>query len=404
MIKTILILIISLVSIDLYAQEISQWRGTNRDGIYNESGLLNKWPDGGPKLLWHFDELGDGHTSASVTGKGIYTTGMINGNGFVFAFDLKGKLLWKKEYGKEWTESHNGVRSTPLIINDKLYLLSAFGQLFCMSCTDGKTIWTIDLVKQYGARNIEWGITENLLHDGNALYCTPGGKDAAMVALDINTGKQIWKSIGIDEKSAYCSPMIINLSNKKILVTIMERSICGFDASTGALLWKSPFKMDPDVHPNTPVYKNGLLFCTSGYGLGSVMLKLSADGSTVSELWKNAKLDPKIGGVVVLNDRIYGTGDRNRSLFCIDWQTGNELFSVRNLAPANIIANNGLLYIYSESGKVSLVEPQADKFNIISSFSVPFGANPHWAHLVIKDKKLYVRHGTSLMVYDIASS
>ncbi len=404
MIKTISTLLLLLGGIGLSAQEISQWRGANRDGIYNESGLLNKWPDNGPKLLWHFDELGDGHTSASVTDKGIYITGMINGNGFIFAFDLKGKLLWRKEYGKEWTESHNGVRSTPLVINDKLYLLSAFGQLFCMSATDGKTIWTTDLVKQYGARNIEWGITENLLNDGNVLYCTPGGKEAALVALDINTGKQIWKSKGIDEKSAYCSPMIIKLSNKKILVTIMEKSICGFDAVTGSLLWKSPFKMDPDVHPNTPIYKDGLLFCTSGYGLGSVMLKLSADGSAVSEVWKNAKLDPKIGGVVVLNNRIYGTGDRNRSLFCIDWQTGKDLFSVRNLAPANIIANNGLLYIYSESGKVSLVEPQTDRFNIISSFPVPFGANPHWAHLVIKDKKLYVRHGTSLMVYDIASS
>ena len=132
------------------------------------------------------------------------------------------------------------------------------------------------------------------------------------------------------------------------------------------------------------------------------MLKLSADGSSVSELWKYALLDPKTGGVVVLNGRIYATGDKNRRLFCLDWQTGKELFSVRDLAPANIIANDGLLYIYSESGKVSLVEPKEDGINIISSFPVPFGSNPHWAHLVIKDKKLFVRHGTSLMVYDIA--
>jgi outer membrane protein assembly factor BamB len=401
--KSFFLILLLIVCITINAQEISQWRGMNRDGIYTETGLLKKWPDSGPKLLWHYDELGDGHTSASVTGTDIFTTGMINGKGYVFAFDTDGKLLWKKEYGTEWAESHNGVRSTPLVVNDKLYFLSAYGQLFCLNCSDGKTVWTIDLIKSYGARNIEWGITENLLFDDNVLYCTPGGSDAAMIALDMKTGKQIWKSKGNGEKSAYCSPIMVKILNKKILVTIMEKSICGFEAATGVLLWKSPFKMDPDVHPNSPIYIDGKIFCTSGYGLGSVMLKLSNDGNSVSEVWKDASCDPKIGGVVVVNGRIYGTGDRNRKFFCLDWNTGKELFSTRTLAPANIIADNGLLYVYSESGTVSLVEPKTDGINVISSFPVPYGTNTHWAHLVIKNKKLYVRHGTSLMVYDIAA-
>jgi len=401
--KILITLLFAAIFISVSAQEVVQWRGQNRDGIYNESGLMKKWPDGGPKLIWHYEGLGDGHTSAAVTSKALYTTGMVNGMGNIYAFDLSGKLLWKKEYGKEWDESHNGVRSTPLVVKDKLYFMSAYGQLFCMNSSDGKTVWTIDLAKQYGARNITWGMTENLLFDGNVLYCTPGGENAAMVALDINTGKEVWKSKGIGEKSAYCSPMIVKLPNKKIIVNILQLSICGFDASTGALLWKHPFVMRPDVHPNTPIYKDGLLFCTSGYGLGSLMLKLSADGNSVTEVWKDATCDPKIGGVVLLNDRIYGTGDRNKKFFVLDWKTGKELYSTRELAPANIIANEGLLYVYSEAGTVNLVEPKPEGINIISSFPVPYGANPHWAHLVIKDKKLYVRHGTSLMVYDIAA-
>ena len=385
------------------AQNVAQWRGPNRNGIYNETGLLKKWPEAGPKLLWHFDELGEGYTSAAVTAQGVFITGMINGKGTVFALDPKGKMLWKKEYGPEWTDSHTGVRSTPLVIKDKLYLLSSFGKLFCMNCSDGQTVWKTDLVQQYGAENIQWGITENLLFDGNIVYCTAGGTGASLVALDINTGKEIWKSKTNGEKSAYCSPMMITLQNRKIIVTIMQYSICGFDATSGNQLWKSEFKMDPDVHPNTPVYINGYLYCGSGYGLGSVMLKLAGDGNSVSEVWKNQSCDPKMGGVVVLNGRIYGTGDKNRKLFCLDWKTGKELFSTKDLSPANIIADEGLLYVYSESGKVNLVEPQADKFTVINSFSVPSGAGPHWAHLVINDKKLYVRHGNSLMVYDIAA-
>lgn len=113
-------------------------------------------------------------------------------------------------------------------------------------------------------------------------------------------------------------------------------------------------------------------------------------------------MDPKIGGFVVLNDRIYGTGDFNRGFYCLDWKTGKVLFKTLQLAPANIIANDGLLYLYSEKGQVALVEPLVDKFNIISSFQVPMGEGPHWAHLVLYDKKLYVRHGSTLMVFDVA--
>ena len=390
----------------LTAQEVAQWRGPNRDGIYMETGLLNKWPDGGPKLLWHYDELGDGHTSAAVTTKAIFITGMVNGNGYVYSFDLNGKLLWKKEYGREWAESHNGVRSTPLVIGDKLYLESGYGNLLCMNTSNGSTVWAVDLVREYGARNIEWGFTENLLYDGNVLYCTPGGVDASVVALDRNTGKMIWKAKGIDEKSAYCSPMLVTLKDKKVLVTFLERSICGFDAGKGLLLWKFEHTVQPDVHPNTPIYKDGLLFCTTGYGKGSVMLKLSADGNSVTEVWKHARLDPKIGVVVAMNGKIYGSGDRNRFFFCLDWESGKENFSIKDIAvaPCNLIANEGLLYIYAESGTVSLAEPRADGINTISSFKVPFGTMTHWAHLVIKDKRLYVRHGTSLMVYDIAAN
>lgn len=397
-----ILIIVSCLSVS--GQDVAQWRGPYRNGIYNESGLLKKWPDAGPKLLWHFDELGDGHASAAVTGSAIYTTGMTEGKGFVFAFDLQGKLLWKREYAAEWTESHNGVRSTPLVINDKLYFFSSFGKLFCLKTENGQDIWTIDTFKDYGGRNITWGVTENLLYDGNILYCSPGGAEASVIAVDRNTGKLIWKSSGNSEKSAYCSPIMVQLASRKLLITMMEKSIHGFDAATGKLLWKFDHNTEPYVSPNVPIFIDGNLYCTSGYGLGGVMLKLSADGSSVTEVWKNSSLDTKMGGDVVLNGRIYGTGDRNRKFFCLDWQTGKELYSIKDLAPANIIANDGLLYVYSESGKISLIEPKTDGLNIISSLPVPFGANPHWAHLVIKDKKLYVRHGTSLMVYDISAN
>jgi outer membrane protein assembly factor BamB len=404
MTRAILSILLSLVCGSIIAQDVAQWRGPNRDGIYTETGLLKKWPDGGPKLLWHFDELGDGHTSAAVTGSGIYTSGMIDGTGYVFALDLSGKLLWKKEYGKEWAENWNGTRSTPLVIDDKLYVLSSYWKLVCMNTSNGQVIWSADLEKEYGAKNNEWGISENLLFDGNVLYCTPGGSRASMVALDRNTGKLIWKSKGNGNKSAYCSPIMIKVKNKKIIVTMMEKQVCGFDAATGVQLWQYEHINATGVHPNVPVYINGYLYCTSGYGKGGEMLKLSDDGSSVTEVWKTKDADSRTGGVIAMNGKIFASGDKNKKMFCLDWQTGKELYSSKEMAPATLIADDGLLYIYCESGKVYLAEPKEDGFNIISSFSVTLGANPHWAHLVIKNKKLYLRHGTSLMVYDIAAN
>lgn len=397
--------VIAIFCTHISAQEIVQWRGANRDGKYSEVGLLKQWPESGPKLLWHFDDLGDGHSSATVTASAIYISGTINGMGIVFSFDLSGKLNWKTEYGKEWVESWPGVRSTPLYVEGKLYIMSGLGKVVCLNADKGNVNWSVDLMTDYDGRNIVWGVTENLLVDGDKLYCTPGGVEANVIALDRNSGKLIWKSKGNGEQSAYCSPILIKIQNRGYVVTMTANSIIGIDASNGNVVWKHEQTNQYSVHANTPIYSDGFLYCVSGYGRGGVMLKLSDDGTSVSEVWRNSSLDNRMGGVVLLNGKIYGAGDKNRKWFVIDWKTGKELGSSDALTkPGNIIYADGMLYCYSETGEVALAEPKADGYNFIGRFKVPYGANQHWAHLVIKDKKLYVRHGTSLMVYSIASN
>jgi outer membrane protein assembly factor BamB len=402
--KFLSFLAVALFFAHVSAQEVVQWRGANRDGIYNETGLLKQWTENGPKLLWHYDDLGDGHTSAVVSKTGIFATGMVGDKGFVYSFDHAGKLLWKAEYGNEWTESWTGVRSTPLLYKDKLYILSALGKLLCMNAKDGQMIWSVDLFKDYDGVNIKWGVTENLLIDDNKLYCTPGGKNANLIALDPDSGKLLWKSSGNGEASAYCSPMIIKLKNKNLLVTHTANSILGIDAHDGKLLWRFEHTNKYSVQPNTPLYSNGFLFCFSGYGKGGVMLKLADDGSNVFEVWRNQSIDNQMGGVILLNGKIYGSGQNSHTWFCLDWATGKELYSEKIAGNGNIIFADGMLYCYGDNGEVVLVQPTDNGFKKISSFKVPFGANQHWAHLVISDKKLYVRHGASLMVYSIASN
>jgi outer membrane protein assembly factor BamB len=400
--KLLLVLTISLLCVQsILAQEIAQWRGANRDGIYNEAGLLTEWPDSGPTLLWHFDELGEGHASAAVTKDRIYTAGISNGIGYIFSFTLNGTLLWKLPYGEEWTESWPGVRSTPLIDDGKIYFLSGFGKLICMNADTGETVWILDVMKDLHGQNIKWGITENLLTDGTKLFCTVGGVDTNIVALDKNTGKLIWVSKGNGEKSAYCSPMLIKLPARTVFVTQTENSILGVDADTGNLLWRHDQPNKYSVHANTPLYHDGYLYCVSGYGQGGVMLEIVPDGSAKQEIWRNTSLDNRMGGFVLVNGNIYGSDDSNKAWWCLDWKTGKEIHSEKITNKGTIIFSDGMLYCYGDGGEIVLVQPLPEGFKKISSFKVPYGSAQHWAHLVIADGRLYVRHGNSLMVYDI---
>ncbi len=396
---------ISLVflSLLLTAQEIAQWRGPNRDGKYPETGLLKVWPEKGPKMLWHYDELGVGHASAAVTRERVFTAGTTEeGIGFVVALNHQGEKLWQTEIGQEWMDNFEGVRSTPLIHGDKLYIMSSYGYLACMNVEDGSIIWDVNVFEDFDGRQIKWGVTENLLIDGDKLFATPGGLEANVIALNKDTGELIWKSKGKQEVTAYCSPLVVERGGNRILMTQTASSILGLNAESGELLWSVDHPNKWSVQANTPIYKDGKAYFVSGYGKGGVQLQLSEDGTSVTELWRNTTLDDKHGGVVLVDGRIYGSGDK-KSWHCLDWETGEELYKSRMLKNGNIIYADGLLYCYSESGDIGIVDPKSNDFSLISSFEVPYGVKWHWAHLVIHNKKLYVRHGTSLMVYDIAA-
>lgn len=402
--KKVALLVSLFCSTLLFAQEIAQWRGENRDGIYNETGLLKKWPADGPKMLWHYDQLGDGHGSVAVTSDKIFISGTENSQGYVFAFDHSGKLIWKNAYGKEWFDSYDGARLTPLVVKDKLYLMSSYGKIVCMKSSDGKILWSKELFTDFDGRNIKWGVTENLAYDGDMLYCTPGGVKHNVIALNRHNGDLIWTSQGKGEKTAYCSPAIIKHKGKKILVTQTESFILGLDYKTGTLLWSHPQPNRYSVHANTPIYHEGQLFIVSGYGQGNVMLKLADDGNSVEELWREKVLDNRIGGLVLLDGIIYGSGDFSKKWGSLNWKTGELIKSDRIFnRSGTTIAADGLLYYYSETGEIGLVNPNNGNYELISKFEVPYGENQHWAHLVIHNKKLYVRHGSSLMVYDISS-
>lgn len=397
----LIFLLVALNSSILFSKIDSQWRGPNRNGNYPETNLLKTWPTDGPKQLLVISGLGTGFSSPAVTENKILITGMLDKTGYLFAYDLQGKLLWKSPYGSEWSGNYPGSRSTPTVVGQQVYCMSGMGQLSCFDVNNGKQIWSIDILKTFNAPNIEWGITESLLIDGENIICTPGGPDGNVVALNRMTGKTVWKSKGYGEKSAYCSPILVEHGKTRLIVTMTATSIIGVDADNGTFYWRHPHRTDYDIHANSPIYNNGYIYYVSGYGSGGALLQLSSDGKSIKEIWRNKELDSQIGAAVLVNGYIYGSGHNTRKWQCLDFKTGKIIYTSDKRGKGNIISADGMLYCYEESGQVLLLKADPTAYSQVSSFKVTLGTDQHWAHLVIKNGRLYVRHGDALMVYDI---
>jgi outer membrane protein assembly factor BamB len=392
------------ISSEILSGQFSQWRGPQRNGIYPDKGLLKAWPEKGPEMLWSYEGLGAGHGSVGLSKDKIFVLGMPDTTGVLYAFDFNGKLLWKKKYGLEWYENYTGTRSTPTIAGERVYFESGQGTVFCYNGNTGDKIWSIDLLNKFEAKNITWGMAESLLIEGDILFCTPGGKENNIVALNRFTGETLWTSSGNRQPSAYCSPIYIKHNKTSLIVTMSAESIIGVDALSGQCYWQVPQFQVNKIHANTPVYAGGLIYCSSDYektNSGLVALKLSDDGKSVTIEWRNENFKNLMGGIIVTDGHIYGSMYRKNLWCCLNASNGQILYSSDKFGDGNIIMADGMFYCYSEKGEIGLVSVNDSSFNVISKFQVPLGTDQHWSHPVISRGRLYVRHGNALIAYNL---
>ena len=385
---------------NLVITENSQWRGDGRNGVYHETDLLKTWRNNTPDLLWTYEGLGNGYTSAAVANERLYITGLLGERVFLFVFDLNGVLLAKKDVCYERTTAYPGPRSTVCVNDGKLYIYTALGKLHCLDEATLETVWTKYLFEDFDGANIRWGTAESPLIVGDKIFMTPGGATHNMVALNKHTGALIWSASGLGTPSSYCSPQFIDGYAAPIVVTNTHEHIIAFNANTGEMLWAHPQKNQRNIHPNTPFYSNGMILSTTGYKGGTLMLRLKDGGKAVEQVWKN-DADNQIGGVVKIGDYAYTTGHNNRGFYCMDWNTGEIKYRVNNHAACAIVAADGMIYCYSDKGDMLLVKPNPDRFDVVSRFKITLGTNEHWAHPVIHHGVMYVRHGDALMAYKI---
>ncbi len=387
-----------------------QWKGLKQDNKSTETGLLKKWPAEGPAKLWSYEGLGAGYSTVSIADGCIYTTGITDASGNLTCLDLNGKLLWKQSYGPEWTKNFPAARSTPTIDGGKVYVISGLGQVACFDAKTGKPLWQKDSYTEYEGQFGNWGLTQSPVIDGDQLFFFVCGKKATVIAMDKNTGKTLWASPSLNDEPAYCTPLVFEWNGKKQLTGYTSNHLIGVDTQTGNILWKvAVLDYSPGAvryaHPNTPVFRNGRIFGTSGYNMGSVMVELDPNGTSSKQVWTNVDFDNHHGSVVLVGDYIYGAnwnGNGNGNWICVDWKTGKTMYDTHWENKGSLTYADGMLYCYEEKGgTVGLAKADPAGFEIISSFPITFGKDQHWAHPVVCGKRLYIRHGDVLTVYDI---
>ena len=399
------------------AQPFCGWRGENRDGIYNEKGLLKSWEKEGPRLLWETSDAGKGYSSPVIDGDRLYVTGLNDdGDKETFsAYTLDGKKLYTVEYGSPWVDSYSDSRTTPTIVKDKAYVISGTGEIVCLNAADGSVAWKLDGGKSFEKKQGMWGTSESpLVFDDKIIY-TPGGNQTTMVALDASNGKTIWKTKPLGHLSSYVSPLLINYNGKRQIVGMTDQCVFGVNPETGEMEWKfsewavdKKGERDQKISTNTPLFKDGKIFVCNGYNVNSFMLQLNDNATGVKKLWENSDLDTHIGGFVLVNGVIYGSNwlnNNNGEWVAVDWNTGATKYKMPwsgGKSKGSVIAAENMLYCYDERrGTIGLVKANPEKFDIVSEFRVTRGEGPHWAHPVINSGVLYTRHGTALMAYEI---
>ena len=408
----LLVILAVLMPVMLNAQTNSQWRGANRDGVYNETGLLKAWPEGGPQLLWSYVGLGDGFTSVAIANGKLYVTGMTGDDLNLFVFDLSGTLLTKKAVGKEWNVNYPGTRCSVVVHEGKLYIGNSLGQLICLDEATLNQIWIKDGMKDFDGRNIMFGLTENPLIAGDKIFLTPGGVTNNMVALNKNTGALIWSSAGTGTESTYTSPLFIGDQSVPLVITYMaaaqraargtpsENRLVAFNANTGEVVWSHVQPSNNTINPNTPIYYNGHILSSTGYGGGTWLLRLTNGGRAVEQVWHNQAADNQHHGPVKVGDFLYTTSHNNRGFHCIDWRTGESKYR-QDHPQASMVYADGMLYAYDDRGGMSLIRPNPEKFDVVSKFEITMGTQQHWAHPVIHNGVMYIRHGDALMAYKV---
>ncbi len=402
------------------AADWPQFRGPARDDVSRDTGLLKRWPAGGPKLLWTFEGAGTGYSGPSVVGDRVYLMAGDGKNEFVQALDVQtGKKVWSGEVGPFYTIDHgSGPRGTPTVAGDAVVALGAEGDLACFDRSTGTKRWSVRLTGSDGLGGglPHWGYSESPLVDGDRVVCSPGGSRGTLAALDKNSGKVLWRSTELTDPAAYSSVVPGQLAGVRQYVQQTMKGVAAVAPEDGRLLWYHPRAEYRVAVIPAPLVHEGLVYATAGYGAGECLLQPErADGKfTTRDLYAGARrvMDNKHGGVVAVGENVFGWSDSNRGEWiCQDFRTGKKVWGSKALGRGSVTCADGMLYCYAEKdGTCVLVPASAAGWKEQGRFTIPRHPehreldNNVWTHPVVANGRLYLRDQDFLFCYDVKAA
>lgn len=427
------VLVFVVMHSSLKAEDWPQWLGPQRDSVWRESGIVDKFPAAGPRKLWS-QKVGYGYAGPAVAAGRVFVADYLTGEipypkadrrdklvgteRVVCLAASTGEVLWKHEDDCVYSMSYPyGPRVTPTVDGDRVYTLGGEGRLLCLRVTNGDVVWSKQLTKEYQCETPLWGFAGHPLIDGERLICLVGGEGSVAVALNKHTGEEIWRALSAKEPG-YCPPTMIEAGGTKQLLIWHPQFLNSLNPETGELYWKE--KLDPnyDMSIATPRQDGSYLF-VGAIIMKSMLLKLADDRPGAEFVWAGKKgvgISPVFSSPFLENGFLYGV-DMRGELRCVQLETGQHLWSTnaattggrqKNNASAFLVKQRDRFFILNDQGELIIARLSPQKYEelsrakILEPLSKAEGRDVLWSHPAFAQQCIFARNDKEIVCYRLA--
>ena len=418
-------IVVSVIAVPVPGADWPQWRGPNRDGVWSEDGIVERFDQPQLPIRWRA-EIGSGYSGPTVADGRVYVTDRVAAPvqiERVHCLDaMTGEKLWFREYECDYEQvaKRDGPRASVTVDDGRACSLGTMGHLHCFSAATGQILWKKDLKAEYKIKLPMWGIAAAPLLEDGLVIVHVGGKDGAcLIAFDLSTGRRKWQAL--DDDASYSAPIVIEQAGKRVLVSLTGQRIVGLNPPTGKLYWELPFPPKNMVHHiASPVFENGRLFVSSFFD-GSMLLKVDPDRLAVEELWRRRGENERntdalhccISTPVLDGDHIYGL-DAYGQLRCLDLHTGDRVWENLDVVPsdrwatAHLIRNKDKIWMFNELGELIISKLSPEGFREISRAKLieptegQLERGVCWAHPAFAYKHVYARNDNEIVCADLS--
>lgn len=371
------------------ADDWNQLRGPSRNGVSDEKGWTDKWPQSGPKVLWKAN-VGLGFSGISVAGGRAVTMGNADNNDTVFCFDaLTGKEAWKHTYPSPLGDKYfdGGTTGTPTIEKDRVYTLNRWGDVFCFELGTGKIVWTRNVQTDTSAPLPDWGFGGSPAIYENLLVLNVGESG---MALEKATGKTVWQSP--KKPAGYTTPLIVNRAGRKELIIGSGQGFLGVEPATGKEIWRMKWITQYGVNAADPIVDNDLIFISSGYGKGGALFRPTSEPEP-EFIWKTKILRTQLNGAILYEKHLYGVdGDTTdtATLRCLELSTGKEKWADSGHKIRSFIIADGKMILVSEPGELFVAPVSSESFKPTVATQILGGKT--WTSPTLANGIVYLRN------------